>query len=153
MELVFKRHQFYPSIESVPENKRKLFGLASKYIVKIKFKGKEAWDTNTYGFLSDSGAFVSYAPEALLESLDIPVEFESYIRGIAPNDACKVKVKFAKTLLKIIDDEGTESRELSAWFAFHPYKSPLLLGMKDIILEENGRCVQNSTYIAWKEYF
>ena len=133
MDLVFKKRRLIPSTEVIPENQRSIFGLSSKYSITIRFKGKDEWDTNTYGFLFDTGAFISYAPDYILETLDIPVEFKGFVRVIAPSDACKVNVKFAKVYFKIIDDSGKESSGLSAWFAFHAFRSPLLLGIKDII--------------------
>ncbi|MBN2152029.1 MAG: hypothetical protein JW839_11315 [Candidatus Lokiarchaeota archaeon] len=120
-------------LESVPEHQRRDFGLSSKYSITIRFKGEGGWDANTYGFIFDTGAFVSYAPDTILELLGARAEFESYVRGVAPGDDCKVKVKFARIRFKMIDDKANESRELIAWFAFHAFKSPLLLGMKDII--------------------
>jgi hypothetical protein len=137
MELVFKRRQVTPLLESVPEHQRRAFGSSSKYSITMRFKGSDGWDTNTYGFHFDTGAFISYAPDTILELLGARVEFESFVRGIAPGDACKVKVKFARVGFKMIDDNANESSELTAWFAFHGFKSPLLLGMKDII-ERSG---------------
>jgi hypothetical protein len=133
MDLVFKKHDLIPLLESVPEHQRRSFGPSSKYSITLRFKGKDGWDTNTYGFHFDTGAFISYAPDSILEVLGISVEFESFVRGIAPGDACKIKVKFARASFKIVDDDAKESREVTAWFASHAFKSPLLLGMKEVI--------------------
>ena len=132
MDLVFKKRVYRPSPEfwgDFSRNEfRDHFGFSSTYLVNLEIKG------NVYGFTFDTGAFISYAPDFLLEHMGTEPSFEGYVRGATPKEECKIKVKVAKLSFRIQDDMGKESTQLSAWFAFHPFdRGPFLLGMKDVI--------------------
>lgn len=138
MGLVFNKVSFTPSEEFrgglEEEEFNNLFGTSSRYIARIIFKDLKTPFEAVYKLIIDTGAFISYAPDFILESLDIKPEFEGYIRGAAPQEECKIKVKVAKVPFRLIDDNKNESRELESWFAFHSFdRGPFLLGMKDIL--------------------
>ncbi|MBN2150772.1 MAG: hypothetical protein JW839_04955 [Candidatus Lokiarchaeota archaeon] len=108
-------------------------GLFSQYQAKIRFRKLMGWDNFLYSFIIDTGASISYAPDFLLEVMNITPNLEMIVEGITNKEECKVITKVAQVGFVIIDDENYTSREIKAWFAFHPYNGPFLLGMKDVL--------------------
>ena len=138
MDLLFNKTSYNPSKEFRGDLSRdifnNLFGFSSRFIARLLFKDLKTLFEAVYKFVIDTGAFVSYAPDLILEALEIEPGFEGYIRGAAPQEECKIKIRVAKVPFKLIDDNNIESKELIGWFAFHSFdKGPFLLGMKDIL--------------------
>lgn len=107
MELIFNRRIIRSqSLRGMSQEIKEKFGDSSKYVVHLKFRKVNEWDIFKYPFVFDTGAFLSYAPESILEDLNIEPEFELVVGGIQPNEECKVKTKVVKTSFKIIDDYG-----------------------------------------------
>lgn len=132
MDLIFNR-KYFPANELSDEVKERI-GNFSRYIIHLKFKYDKIWDNFRYPFIFDTGAFISFAPEVLMEEFNIKPEFEWRLGGLHPDEKCKVTTKVGRATFKIIDDRGFESREIEAWFAFHPLAEYIsLLGMKNII--------------------
>ena len=138
MDLVFKRKGYQPASEfwgdlSIQEF-HNTFGVSSTFIINLKLINPSKNEENIYSFTFDSGAFISYAPDFILEDFEIGYSFEGFVRSAMPKDECKIKVRMAKLSFKILDDNDQESNEITAWFAFHPFdRGPFLLGMKDVI--------------------
>ncbi len=148
MDLVFNKvfytppKEFWGSFSKVHSSD--LFGHSSRFLARILFKEEASPFEAMYKFVIDSGAFISYAPDLILDSLKIKPEFTGFIRGPAPQEECRIRVKVARVPFKLIDDNNIESTELKAWFAFHSFdKGPYLLGMKDI-LENVGISKKNN---------
>lgn len=136
MDLIFRRKDYFPRKSFLNDYPAADFGQFSKFEVKIKFKNNSQWDLFSYDFLVDTGAYISVAPDFLMDRLNINLEFESSIFGIILREECKLDVKIGKADFKIIDENEKESQELSAWFAFHPLESgPFLFGMKNLLAE------------------
>ena len=133
MDLKFRFHSFSPPkrfFGSLPETRQ---WIATRIKVTLKFKKEEKWDQNSYRFILDTGAYVSIAPDYLLERLAIKPVFDGHIHGIIDKEECEIQVKVAYLDFKFIDDNGNESSEQKGWFAFHPMQNgPLLLGMNGI---------------------
>ncbi len=133
MDLKFRFHSFTPPkrfFGTLPEDKQ---WTASRIKVNLKFKKKEEWDHYSYRFILDTGAFVSIAPDYLLERLTIKPEFSGCIHGIIDKKGCEMKIKVAHLEFKFIDDDGNESSEQKGWFAFHSMKNAaFLLGMNGV---------------------
>ena len=138
MDLVFNKIPYTPSKEFWGELSKDrfndLFGHSSRFISHLLFKDETTPFEVMYKFVIDTGAFISYAPDFILDFLKIKPKFTGYIRGAAPQEECKIQVKIAKIPFKLIDDNNKESAELEGWFAFHSFdRGPYLLGMKDIL--------------------
>lgn len=133
MDLSFRLHSFIPPrrfFDGFPESEQ---WLSSRIKISLKFRAEDKWDKNSYRFLLDTGAYVSIAPDFILDNLNLKPNFVGFVHGIVDKEECEVKVKVAKICYKIIDDEGNESSELNSWFAFHSlHKGPLLFGMNGI---------------------
>jgi hypothetical protein len=125
MNLIYKIKTFQPRIEFQGKGFPQDFGNFSKFEIPVKFQGINL----KYAFLFDTGAYISYAPQSILELLEIEPNFEGDVYGISAE--YKIQTKIAKINFNISDDEGNESPTISSWFAFYPFDSgPRLLGMK-----------------------
>ena len=132
MDLIFKLKKVYPHPEFKGTDFPRDFGLFSKFEIPIQFQGKDGWQSISYSFVLDTGAYISYAPQSLLEILGLQHSFEGMVYGILQEH--KISVKIAKVIFKIIDEQEHESKPITSWFAFYPFDSgPRLLGMKDLL--------------------
>lgn len=134
MDLTFRLTHFTPPnsfFHTFPEERH---WLSARLKINLNFRKGNEWDKHVYRFIFDTGAYISIAPQILLDSLNIPVEFEGYLHGIVAKDECKLKVKVCKLNFKIVDDDGIESNQLTSWFAFHSMpKGPFLFGMNSLV--------------------
>lgn len=141
MELIFNRKRFLATPEFrgslSKEEYLEKYGYSSKFEIALQFKPENQWDPIIYNFMIDTGAHISIAPDVLLKKFKIKSEFEGIVYGVALKKECEVKIKMARISFRIIDDKGQESEAFHAWFGFHPYKAPFLLGLKNI-LEDFG---------------
>ncbi len=134
MDLRFKINYFMPSKQFFGNLSEEQHWHSSRIKVSINFRQLKDWDNNSYKFIFDTGAYVSIAPEYILDYLDVFPEFEGTIHGIIDKEEAKIKVKVAKVAFRFVDDFGQESPKLKGWFAFHSLnKGPLLLGMNGIL--------------------
>jgi hypothetical protein len=132
MDLIFKLKRVHPQPEFKGAGFPRDFGLFSKFEIPIKFQGQDGWQSVSYGFILDTGAYISYAPQSLLDILGLEQSFGGLVHGILQEN--KIKVKIARISFKIIDDQERESKPMNSWFAFYPFDSgPRLLGMKDLL--------------------
>ena len=133
MDLRFKIKNFSPPKDFFGDFPEENHWLSSRFKVNVKFKSIQDWDKNYNGFLFDTGAYVSIAPDYILEFLKIKPEYVGFVHGIIDKKECKMKTKVANITFKLIDNDGKESSELQGWFAFHSLNiGPLLLGMNGI---------------------
>lgn len=123
MELIFKRSDYSPSKEFWGELSKKQFaeefGTSTRFIARLVFREADTPFEAVYKFIIDTGAFISFAPDVILDCLKIKPEFTGFIRGATPQDKCRVQLKVAKIPFQIIDDENRESHEMNGWFGFH----------------------------------
>ena len=138
MDLIFNKVLYRSSKEFrgdlSKESFNNFFGYSSRYFAHLLYTGIKTSFKPVYKFIIDTGAFISYAPDLILQFLERKPEFKGYIRGVAPQDDCRIRVKMLKLSFVLIDDYGNQSGKLMSWFALHPFdKGPFLLGMKNIL--------------------
>ncbi len=134
MDLIFNRKEYIPPDEFFGDFPKEKFGISSKFEIGIIFKNSDILDSIIHDFIFDTGAYISYAPDIILKRMSIDPRFEGVVYGIVSKKERKVTTKVAEVKFILIDDNGQESKEIKAWFAFHPFKNgPYLLGMKDVI--------------------
>ena len=82
MELQFKIKHVYPPKSFLGDLSEDKHWKSPRVDVKVKFGIKKQWDNRTYTFILDTGAYVSYAPEIILERLGISYNYEGFVFGI-----------------------------------------------------------------------
>ncbi len=149
MDLKFKLRSFQPPKDYFGDLPQSKYWLSSRFKVNIKFRRTSEWDVDLYKFIFDTGAYVSIAPDSLINHLGIEPLHTGQIHGIIEKKECRLDVKVAYIKFKLVDDEGKESNELEGWFAFHPLeKEPLLLGMNGILKKIGIFKKPNDNYVV-----
>jgi predicted aspartyl protease len=132
--LIYKRKPVAPAQEFRGQGYPTDFGSFSRFEIPIKFQGNEGWSDFSYDFVFDTGAYISYAPQSILDALEIEPIFEGFVHGILQEH--KVQVKVAEISIRLVDDRDNESSPIKCWFAFYQGDSgPRLLGMKSLLKE------------------
>jgi len=86
----------------------------------------------------DTGAPISVIPLQMWEDADIKIIGKDKLRGIIPNEKCRLTVDVGKTKCVLTDIFGNVSSEIEILaFLAHTNKIPLLIGMKRIL--EKGK--------------
>ena len=79
MDLIFNKIPYTPSKDfwgALSKDRfNELFGHFSRFIARLLFKEETTPFEIVYKFVIDSGAFISYAPDLILNSLKIKPEF------------------------------------------------------------------------------
>jgi hypothetical protein len=60
MDLTFKLKRVHPQPEFKGKDFPEDFGTFSRFEIPIKFQAKKGWQNFTYGFIFDTGAYISY---------------------------------------------------------------------------------------------
>lgn len=86
----------------------------------------------------DTGAPISVIPLQMWEDADIKIIGKDKLRGIIPNEKCRLSVDVGKAKCVLTDIFGNVSSEIEILaFLAHTNKIPLLIGMKRIL--EKGK--------------
>ena len=86
----------------------------------------------------DTGAPISVIPFQMWEDADIEIIGKDKLRGIIPNEKCRLPVNVGKAKCILIDIFGNMSTEIEILaFLAHTNKIPLLIGMKRLL--ESGK--------------
>jgi len=101
------------------------------YRVFANFKSADGKWHGLFPLIYDTGAMITLLPSRMFELLKVGRYATATLRGISPKP--ELRVRLCKLTLKLQDENGNESTELSAWTAISFRDDlPFILGMKDL---------------------
>lgn len=115
----------------------------------VQFKSKTGW-SQPYSAIVDTGAHTSLLPLSIWKYLIYEKSGEYRMFGIAKNDECGIPVEIGKVTCIIVDESGSQTKELNiVAFLAGTDKVPLIIGYKDVLEKINvvSRFSQDIAYV------
>jgi len=119
------------AIDSVRQVFQEDLGKSVLYRVFVNFKSTDGEWHGLFPLVYDTGAMITLLPSRMFELLKVGKYATATLRGISPKP--ELKVRLCKLTLKLQDENGNQSPELSVWTAIAFRDDvPFILGTKDL---------------------
>jgi len=119
------------AVNSVRKAFQQDLGKSVLYRVFANFKSTDGKWYGLFPLVYDTGAIITLLPSRIFELLRVGKYATAALRGISPKP--ELKVRLCKLTLRLQDENGNQSPELSVWTAIAFRDDvPFVLGMKDL---------------------
>ena len=128
VNLFFRRLYDFELLEKLPDYD----GLLRLSCI-MRFKTRDGW-TELKNVIIDTGAHTTLIPLSLWKRLDVEILTEHYVRGLVPDEKCKVDVKVGWVKGVIVDERGNQTDEIRfRAFLASIDAIPIIIGFKDLL--------------------